>query len=111
MGKDDEAEANGEDLDVGPGEAASHQRSKRHLPPVVQAALARFRQRCVGSKLEGAQLEEELEAVVNEIIEHYLAGVPEPLRAEARDDFAGHVENDPSIRRLIDSLREFARDA
>ena len=59
MGEDDEAEANVEDLDVGPGEAASHQRSKRNLPPVVQSAVTRCRDRCVRSKLEGAELEAE----------------------------------------------------
>ena len=111
MGEDDEAEANVEDLDVGPGEAASHQRSKRNLPPVVQSAVTRFRDRCVRSKLEGAELEAELQGVVNELVEHYVAAVPAPLREEAREEFAGHVEHDPSIRRLIDSLREFARGA
>lgn len=111
MGEDDEAEANEEDLDVGPGEAASHQRSKRNLPPVVQSALSRFRERCVRSKLEGDELEAELRGVVDEIVEHYVAGVPAAVRDEAREEFAGHIAHDPSIRRLIDSLRDFARGA
>ena len=89
-----------------PPEPSSGTRKKgtrQTLPEII----ADFKTHAAG--LEGAALEKEIDGLMDRLIERHLRVVPEAMRAEARKLLRAQLEEDPTLRGMLEDLRAGAK--
>ena len=82
---------------------ASGKQAKRTSPAGLQLLMAEFRRRSTG--LQGAELEQELELLVDRIVDRHVAVAPPALRAQMRASIKGLLDHDPTLGAAVQNLR------